>query len=448
MEALVFVEHIDRELDLVCLLKSLLKSRHGIELKVANFYADAPLTLARPAPRLVVTPFFYATEDIVLRDYVTAWPDTRFVNLAWEQVFYPSHEQIKAPRDKFTRKQVVHLAWSRTFVQYLETNGVLPRNIRLVGNGLYRLYGPPYRDYFSGRQELAAAFGLDAAKRWVFVPENYRWAFFTDFKLARLGRRGVEQAELLQMRDYCRRSLRALVEWCDALGAAGEVEVILRPRPATNVAEIGAFIEEALGGRAPAFRVIKDRTAREWTLASDLVVSSYSTVLIEAALAGKAILRAAPEPTPEGLRYDWCDLAPEAKDQAAFLAACRAPEPAGGAPLRQWAEETFFPAGDPIERLVEALAAEVKAAYAEGGAPTSAPHGQTMPAWLAPLAAVASPALRHDLFKRHVVGYEFNRATHEKDLFTARDVAQRVRRWRTLAARAERLGVAVAPSKV
>jgi hypothetical protein len=439
MEALALVEHIDRELDLVCLLKTLLKSRHGIELKVANFYGDAPLTLARPAPRLVVTPFFYAAEDIVLRDYVKAWPNTRFVNLAWEQLFYPSHEQIKAPRDKFTRKQVVHLAWSRTFVQYLEANGVLPRNVRLVGNGTYRLYGPPYRDYFDGRAELASAFGLDPAKRWVFVPENYRWAFFNDFKLGRLGKRGVKRAELFEMRDYCRRSLTALVEWCDTLAAAGEVEVILRPRPATNIAEIGSFIADALGGRTPAFRTIKDRTAREWTLASDLVVSSYSTVLIEAALAGKAILRAAPEPTPEALRYDWCDLAPEAKDQTSFLAACRAPDPAGGEPLRQWAEETFFPAGDPVERLVEALAEEIKAAYAETAAPVSAPHGQAMPAWLAPLAALAPPALRHDLFKRYVEGYEFNRSTHEKDLFTARDVAQRTRRWRALTARAKRL---------
>lgn len=432
MQALALVEHVDRELDLVCLLKALLKIRHGIDLKIANVYADAPTLLARPAPRLVLTPFFYATEDAVLADYVSGWPSTRFVNLAWEQLFYPSHQAIKAPRDRFTRKSVTHLAWSRAFVAYLEEHGVLPRMTRLVGHGMYRLYGPPYRDYFAGRAELAAEFGLDPAKRWVFVPENYRWAFFTDSKLRRLGKRGVEQAELFQMRDYCRRSMAALIRWCQALAASGEAEVIFRPRPATSIAELTAFVAETLGGADPAFRIVKDRSAREWVLSSEVVVSSYSTVLIEAALAGKAILRAAPEPTPAGLRYDWCDLAPEAVDEAAFLEACRKADPESGAPLRQWAEETFFPAGDPVERLVEVIAEEVEAAYASTEAPVSGPHGMTMPAWLGPVAALSSPLARHELYEKHVPNYAFNRSTHEKDLFTPAEVERRTRRWRKL----------------
>jgi hypothetical protein len=432
MQALALVEHVDRELDLLCLLKALLKSRHGIELKIANFYADAPLLLARPAPRLVLTPFFYAAEDIVLKDYVEGWPKTRFVNLAWEQLFYPSHQQIKAPRDKFTRKKVTHLAWSRAFTGYLEEHGVLARMTRLVGHGMYRLYGPPYRDYFSGRAELAAAFGLDAAPRWVFVPENYRWAFFTDSKLKRLGKRGVEQAELFEMRDYCRRSMAELVAWCQTLARSGEAEVIFRPRPATSVAELTEFVAQTLGGEAPAFRIIKDRSAREWVLASDVVASSYSTVLIEAALAEKAIVRVAPEPTPPGLRYDWCDLAPEAVDRAGFLGACEAADPSSSAALRQWAEETFFPAGDPVERLVETIAEEVRAAYADPEPPVTTAHGLAMPAWLGPIAALSSPVARHELFEKHVANYAFNRSTHEKDLFSASEVERRTRRWRRL----------------
>jgi hypothetical protein len=430
MQALALVEHVDRELDLVCLLKALLKSRHGIELKIANFYADAPLLLSRPAPRLVLTPFFYATEDVVLRDYVAGWPKTRFLNLAWEQLFYPSHEAIKAPRDRFTQKEVTHLAWTRAFAAYLQDHRVMPRKIRLVGNGMYRLYGPPYRDYFTSRPQLAAEFGLGAAKPWVFVPENYRWAFFSDFKLKRLTKHGVEHAELLRMRDYCRRSMGELVKWCQALALSGEAEVIFRPRPATNVAELTRFVAETLGDQAPAFRIIKDRSAREWVLASDVVASSYSTVLIEAALAEKAVLRVAPEPTPEGLRYDWCDLAPEAGDEAAFLEACRRADPASGDALRQWAEETFFPAGDPVERLVETIAEEVRAAHADPEPPVTAAHGMTLPAWLPPVAALASPQARHDLFVKHAPNYEFNRATHEKDLFTSAEVERRVKRWR------------------
>ena len=432
MQALALVEHVDRELDLLCLLKALLKSRHGIELKIANFYADAPLVLARPAPRLVLTPFFYATVDMVVRDYVAAWPNTRFVNLAWEQVFYPSHQLIKSPRDKFTRKFVTHLAWSQTFDSYLKERGVLPHRTRLVGHGMYRLYGPPYRDYFDGRTELAASSGLDAGKRWVFVPENYRWAFVSESKLRKLAKRGVEEADLFGMRDYCRRSMAELVRWCQALALQGDTEVIFRPRPATSVAEMTGFVSETLGGEAPAFHIVKERSAREWVLSSDVVASSYSTVLIEAALAEKAIVRVAPEPTPASLRYDWCDLAPEAADEAGFLDACRRADPTSSEALRQWADETFFPAGDPVERLVETIAEEVRAAYAAPEAPVTAEHGMTMPPWLGPIAALSSPLARHELFEKHVPNYAFNRSTHEKDLFAQSEVDRRVRHWRKL----------------
>lgn len=431
MEALALIEHVDRELDLICLVKLLLKQRHGIELKIANFYADAPLTLARPAPRVVLTPFFYAAEDVVVNDYVVAWKGgTRFVNLAWEQVFYPSHQAIKAPRDKYTRKKVTHLAWSRNYVDYLRANEVFERQARLVGHALYRLYGPPYTDYFADRATLAREFGLDPAKRWVFVPENYRWAFFTDTKLTKLGRRGVEGEELLRMRDFCRRSLTALMRWCDALARQPDVEVIFRPRPATSLQELQEFSARIFGGRLPAYHVIKERTARDWVLASDVVASSYSTVLIEAALADKALVKVAPEPIPDGLRYDWCELLPDVKTQEAFLKACAAKAPGRPAQtLRAWAEEMFFPAGDPVDRLVEAIAEEVKAAYADPPPATSGEQGMKLPAWLKLAAPHLSPQSRHAAFAKHVKGYFFNRSTHEKDLFSQDEVERRTRRW-------------------
>ena len=431
MRALALIEHVDRELDLVCLLKLLLKRRHGIELEVANFYADAPLTLAGPAPRVVLTPFFYAVEDVVMQDYVNTWPETRFLNLAWEQVFYPSHQAIKAPRDKFTRKKVTHLTWSQTFADYLKDNGVFPDRIRRVGHALYRLYGEPYQRYFESRASLAREFGLNPAKRWVFVPENYRWAFFTDTKLRKLGRRGVEQDELFHMRDFCRTSLTALMQWCDALARRDDVEVIFRPRPATSVEEITGFSSQVFSGRAPAFGMIKGRSARDWVIASDVVASSYSTVLIEGALAGKTLIRIAPEPIPDGLRYDWCDLVPPVADEAQFLAACFGDHQASSAtPLRDWAEATFFAAGDPVERLVETIAEEVKSAYGQSPAPRAERNGAAaMPPWLRLVAPAMGPGARHDLFEKHVPGYFFNRGTHEKDLFDRGEVRRRVTRW-------------------
>jgi hypothetical protein len=406
--------------------------RFGITLEIRNFYADAPLAVAAAAPHVVLVPFCYAAEDYTMRDYVQAWPQTRFVNLAWEQVFYPSHEAIKMPRDDFARQRVVHFAWSETFVGYLRANGVDPDNVKLVGHALYGLYRAPYSDYFSPRAALAGAHGLDPARRWVFVPENYRWAFFTDSKLRKLTRHGLAAPELEEMRAYCRRALAALMRWCDALARTGDAEVVLRPRPATNIAEISAFARDVFGAAEPAFRLIKEESAREWVLAADLVASSYSTVLIEGALAGKAILRVEPEPTPAGLRYAWCDLVPSATTEAEFLAASRRRDGArSGAALRAWAESAFFPTADPVDALAQAVAHEVRAAYRRPGAPAAGRNPLPMPRWLSVLAPRLSAKNRNGLFRKYVPGYFFTAGTHEKDLFDAAEVERRFRRWRT-----------------
>lgn len=431
MRVLALVEHVDRELDLICLLKLLLRDEFGIELDVANFYADAPLVLNGPAPHVLLTPFFYGADDLVMRDYVHAWPQTKFANLAWEQVFYPSHASIKAPRDEWAREKVTHLAWSQTFVDYLSSHGTSPGNIRLVGHSLYRLYRAPYREYFASRAQLAQEFGLDGSAPWIFVPENYRWAFFSDNKLKKLGKRGVELDDLLAMRDYCRAALRKLVLWCQSLASSGEMEVIFRPRPATSVQEISDFMAELLDGAPPSFRLIKGRTARDWTLASDVVASSYSTVLIEAAVAGKALVKVDPLPVPPSLRYDWCDLVPGVATSKEFAAACRAQDAASGAELRAWADRAFLLDRDPVHRLVKAVAEAVLDARSLEPV-RSAGHSMQMSSETAARALALPPAGRHQLFEAEVGGYFFSPSTHEKDLFEGAEVEARVDAWARL----------------
>jgi hypothetical protein len=429
MKALALIEHVDRELDFVTLVKTLLHRDHGVELEIANFYADAPLLLNGEAPRLVLTPFFYAAEDVVLRDYVHAWPEARFLNLAWEQLFYPSHASIKAPRDAFTRNSVRHLAWSEPFRNYLEGNGCTREHVRLIGHGVYKLYDRPYNAYFTGRDELARRHGLDPNKRWVFVPENYRWAFFSDVKLKKLGKRGVSSEDLFAMRDYCRKSLTALTAWCQTLAKTSQYEVIFRPRPATNVEEITGFFEDVLNGEAMLFHLNKAESAREWVRASDVIASSHSTVLIEGALAEKTVVKVEPFETPPSLLYEWCNLLEHSTTEAEFLRACSAGDTNSGAALRNWARELFYKAGDPAQALARWIAEEARAGY-EQPAPATAAHDR-MQLTSDELAAARAmtPAQRHEYFEQRLADYFFNRGTHEKDLFGSAEVEARVERW-------------------
>ena len=436
MKALALIEHADRELDLVCLVKALLRARHGVELEVASLYMDAPLLLAEAPPEVVLTPFFYSESDIFIRDYIAAWPGARFINLAWEQLFYPAHQATKKPRKDFARNQVLHLAWTREFIDFQARHGARPENLKWVGHSLYALYDEPYRRYFDSRDQLAQNHGLDPAKRWVFVPENYRWAFLSEKRLRKTAARGVDEQMLLDMRRYCIEALAGLIRWCDALGQAGDVEVILRPRPSTAMDSMEAAIRAALEERPPGFRLNRQATAREWTMASDVVVSSYSTVLIEGALAGKRLVRASPERLPEGLRYDWLDLVPEATSQEDFLRQCRAEGPdESHAALARFARATFFPAADPVSALVDLLAAEIAAARPGPQAKPEVPPAMALPPEVLEEARRAGPAERFRLFQQRLEAFNFILGSPEKDVFGADEVGRRTARWR------ERLGL-------
>ena len=63
-----------------------------------------------------------------------------------------------------------------------------------------------------------------------------------------------------------------------------------------------------------------------------------------------------------------------------------------------------------------------------------APGGQIDAAHfpLAPVAVVASPQQRHELFEKLIPNYAFNRSTHEKDLFSSSEVERRARQWRRI----------------
>src|SRR5262249_15230367 len=134
LKGLALIEHADRELDVICLARLLLKERYGIELEIANLSADAPALLHGPAPKIAFYSSFYSSEFPLRREYISAWPNTRVVSLAWEQIFSPIDEFTHRPLDDFARNRVHYLAWSTDYRGFLIKNGVDPRNITVVGH--------------------------------------------------------------------------------------------------------------------------------------------------------------------------------------------------------------------------------------------------------------------------------------------------------------------------
>lgn len=380
----ILYEKALRELDVACALKVMLE-RQGLSVEIIQQDHDYGEALQYFRPRVVVLPFCYQNRSNNI--YLMRWRDAIFVNLTWEQFFYRGNRKAKTPRGAFPLRHVIHFAWSRDYLALLEEIGVPPARTFLCGNPALGLYRAPYRDYFKGRSELAGVHGLDPTRRWVFFPENYNWAFYEESMLRQMVADGQSQDEVDAMREFATRSFAMAMDWCRQLLVDTDVELILRPRPATLPARMRARVEELIGPLPPRFHVLQDETVREWILAADLVISSYSTSMIEAAVAGRPILMLEPLPLSDSLTQSWHPLAPRACDYAQLRSAAQAPASGPAEALAVWAVDRLLGDGDPLRAIVDRLAGvcrgEVPAPpqATRSSVTSGCPRGVPLPVW-------------------------------------------------------------------
>jgi len=181
------------------------------------------------------------------------------------------------------------------------------------------------------------------------------------------------------------------------------------------------FFEKHVSPKAESLHFIKDETVREWILASNVVISSYSTTLIEAAVASRPSYMAEPIPIPDSLQYDWYQHVPRVTSLDQFKRACLSSNGEEVASeLRAWAEARMLSNGDPISNLADLI--RELAANRENQRPTHQNRPESTIRRC--LAAVAQ--------RRRSRRDYFNRESHEKDVFEEQDVKRRVERWRSV----------------
>ncbi len=426
IDLLLFYEHTARELDALCVVKHLCETRHGLRVELAHQPYGGPEALERWNPQVVAVPFCYS-QSVTHYPFLLDWPTATIFNLAWEQLFYQGNRAAKLPEGEFECRHVLHHAWGDVFARTLEGQGVPRANIFVNGQPAYMLYTEPYRRFFSSRAELAQRHGLDPAKRWVFFPENYNWAFYAEWKLAEMAASGTSHEHIQAMVAFCQDSFGQVMEWCRRATAQGDVEVIVRPRPATPMGEFAAAVERSVPVRPPSLHIIKDESVREWILASDVVVSSYSTSLIEAAVAGKASYMLEPIPIPQALHVEWHDRTARLRTYAQFEAACLGqPERSSDQQLGQWARGQLMAHGDALANLADHLASLARQHRPRLNLDRRRLLAPRQPRW--------APAwLRFELERRQ---NERQRrqprqpaAFYERDLMTAGELAARSQAW-------------------
>lgn len=355
-EVVFFFEGVARELDVICALQALLTQRHGLDSAVINVSAPQALPAAGYRPRVVVTPYFY-TVNSIHNGYLLGWRQARYLSLNWEQLLYAGNKQAKSPRGVIPTRHCEHLSWGADYTRLLEQQGVPAARVHQLGNPALWLYREPYRAALPSRTDLARTSGLDPARRWLLFPENYNWAFYDQSILDGFRRAGTRQEDLDAQVKYATESLAEVLRWLAELAKDDGLQIIVRPRPSTETAALRAFGEKVFGGTWPErLALTKEGPVRDWIAACDLVVSSYSTTMIEAGIAGKSVAMLLPAPLPPSLRMAWHDFLPGIRslDELRQFSAPGA-KPAPLPELRQWADANLLGPRDAIRALADVI---------------------------------------------------------------------------------------------
>jgi hypothetical protein len=239
------------------------------------------------------------------------------------------------------------------YQSFLLQAGLAKKNIFLNGQPAYALYDEPYRGYFPSRVELAERHGLDPSRRWIFFPENYNWAFYSEATLQQFVRGGQSLADIDEMREYCERSLMDVLRWLASAAQNESIEVILRPRPSATMDEFQTAVQGILPELPSHLHINQQGSVREWILASDVILSSHSTSLIEGAVAEKSVFIVEPHPIPSALNVGWHDLLRHIKTRAELMQVCGDSPTPEDSRLKDWARRTLMGHGDAIHNLAE-----------------------------------------------------------------------------------------------
>ncbi len=350
-------EYQARELDVASAVAMYLRQRKAV-VEILQWPSEFARAITQGCPRLVILPYCY--DDKNYADLLPYWRSARFFNMSWEQLYYLGNRKAKTPRGAFTTQYVIHHAWSGEYASFLEASGIPKKNIFLNGQPAYTLYDEPYKLYFPSRAELARRYGLDAGRRWIFFPENYNWAFYSAATLESFRRNGQTGENIRVMREFCETSLREVLDWCASVVAGGEVEIILRPRPSTPLKDFINFVSRELKEIPMHLHILREESVREWILASDVVISSHSTTLIEAALADRPVCILEPQSIPLLLQVEWHNLLPHLRTKEEFLEFCNSVSTVHDPRLAGWARRTMMSRGDAIQNLADFISGIIR----------------------------------------------------------------------------------------
>jgi len=305
VDVLLFLEHKDRELEVIIEIAKILKYDYGLSVAIASALYDrinAPLLVS---PKVVVFHSYGALVPIVHAMY---GDQVTYVNLNWEQMLSTINKRLKKPRSQFSKSVLKHCAWGQNFKAFLKESGVKEENIYVTGKPSITLLRRRALTYLETRDALAERFGLDKKLRWLFFPMTCLHAFFDDYHVRSFINDEIDEKTAFARREYVSSTLNIIIKWIVFLEKEiknKNIIIIMRPHPAVSISQYEERFKKVAGYIPSYVYMYKDLTAHEWLIASDACYTNYSSLALDAYSIGKPAYLLEPKPFPDFLKYEW-----------------------------------------------------------------------------------------------------------------------------------------------
>lgn len=283
MHIYIVYELRNREYDTVLLLKNKLE-HEGYTVEVISKQMMFKWTFKNS---IVIIPNCYNTENYDYYNYSLNARNNYIINLQIEQVISEESEKngFFNPSGKATK--AIHCCWGNDTYNRLKSHGITEENLCLTGAIHLDFLRPEFNDFWYSKEEIAKMFNLPLNKRWMLYISSFSYVN-NEAVVNKVQESFGGKDKAGYIKDFEKLSTisqTATLEWLEQLILDDEdLVVIYRSHPAETKNDTITKLASKYKG---SFFNISELNIKQWIIASDQIMTWFSTSIVESYVAKK-----------------------------------------------------------------------------------------------------------------------------------------------------------------
>ena len=298
----ILVEHPDRELLVAEAIGRAIKEiDSAVNIKIMSILFDVEEAILAKHYDLIVFPSNWPIINSIsaVRNRAT------YLSLNFEQMLSNFNKRAKRPADGFVTAGLNHFSWSREYSEYLVESGIDISRIYEIQKPIHQALARMSDSHWLAIDNRLLN-ELTAYDRIVFVPLTCLQAFKSDVRLRREFGSGDLFERAIARRDFVRGSVEKIFLWIAKLAAERpRVAFVLRPHPSVSTSTYVELFEKLNIEKPSNVLITHNGTAIQWITKSQLLISYYSSLLLDGLEYGTPAFILQPLPFPDDISYTW-----------------------------------------------------------------------------------------------------------------------------------------------